>query len=162
MIFLTPFFISVEYYSKPQYNDNELDAIYFLIDYVENGSYILNDFIGQWIPCLSKDKDILITFPFITGSEDYEYSMIKTVKIFKNILTNGLTDFDITYEELKQYNLSYIFFYRYENSRESVRTILRDEYNIDFNITIFNNLPFLTNIYDKNNIFLYKINYSIA
>jgi len=162
LIFLTPFFISVEYYSKPQYNDNELDAIYFLIDYVENGSYILNDFIGQWIPCLSKDKDILITFPFITGSEDYEYSMIKTVKIFKNILTNGLTDFDITYEELKQYNLSYIFFYRYENSRESVRTILRDEYNIDFNITIFNNLPFLTNIYDKNNIFLYKINYSIA
>lgn len=159
-VLLIPLFISIQFYSKPQYNDDEIEAMQYLISIANNGDIILNDYMGQWIPILTKNKNVLITYPFITCSEEYTRARAYTIDLFVAILVQSPSS-NTTIFKLKEANISFILFNTYEESDLSVRQYLSSQHHIFLVPEKFNEYSYMTQIYSKSNIYIYQLDFSL-
>jgi len=157
LLLFTPFFISIQFYGKPRYNNNELEAIKFLVDRAEEGDVVLNDYMGQWIPSLLRDKHVLITNSFMTGSEDFSIGVQLTIRIFRDIISKSDSDSQFVSSLMTKYNISYILFNTYEFNKYSIRYVLNTSYDLDLNPKFFEPYPFFDLIYNVSEIYIYEV-----
>jgi len=155
-VLLSPMFVAIQFYGKPQYNEEELDALNYLISFAETGSIVLNDYMAQWLPTLTREKNILITYPFMTASEDYTQARGRTLSLFLTIIKSDINDTAV-YDKLKSDNISYIIFNTYDENPQSIRKYLNDRLYIQMDNSYFDRFPFLIPIYNQSEIFIYKV-----
>ncbi|UJG44372.1 MAG: hypothetical protein K9W46_04130 [Candidatus Heimdallarchaeum endolithica] len=155
VIFSTPYYYNEFFNTRPSYNNDILNAIYFLKENTKKGSIVLNDASGQWIPVLSS---LRITFPFITGSEDEIRGRDITLEILYKLIeepTNG-------YELLINYSIEYIFlsvnFDYYVSGWQNFSKLMMERYNFQYEPLLYKNLNNFTLIYENKSVFIIKFN----